>query len=375
MNRRTSQLCLLVLVILLPASATGAEQRLAARTGVPIIIAHRGASGQAPEHTAQAYRLAIAQGADYIEIDLVPTKDGRLIALHQNLLNRITNVRHLPEFADRRRVKYVDGKKLKGWFSEDFTLAEIKKLRIKERFPSYRPQNARLDLVYPVLSLQEIIALVKTQERIHQRRIGLYIEIKHPSYFRSLGFKMEEKLLSILAHHGYAGKHDPVYIQCFEISALKRLRKLTSLRLTQLLARHGRPYDARLQNKKITYARMATRDGLKAIARYADAVGPEKYTYVIPKDDNDDLALHLATNFVDHAHQAGLEVHPYTFRAENRFLPTALRSSLRSAGHGKLAAELRMFLSTGIDGFFTDHISIARQVVDDYWKTIDRSKH
>ncbi len=340
-----------------------AQSTTSSLRATPILIAHRGASDQAPEHTAEAYRLAIAQGADYIEIDLVYTRDGQLIALHQNLLNKVTNVADFPEFAQRRRIKYIDGKKRNGWFSEDFSLAEIKKLRIKEAHPALRPHSARLDLRYSVLSLPEIIRLVRTQEKIHRRPVGLYIELKHPSYFRSLGFNMEEELLRILARYGYTRRHDPVYIQCFEVGSLKRLRRMTSLRLTQLLGRHGGPYDARLQGRKTSYANMASRNGLQAIARYADAVGPEKYTYIIPRDENDNLDLRMATAFVSHAHQAGLEVHPYTFRAENRFLPANLRSSARLNRHGRLDTELRMFLSTGIDGLFTDNVIIARQVL------------
>ncbi|MEE4462282.1 glycerophosphodiester phosphodiesterase [Azotobacter chroococcum] len=321
----------------------------------PLVIAHRGASGYVPEHTLAAYALAVLQGADYVEPDLVMTKDGQLVARHDNQLDLTTDVAARPEFADRRRTKTVDGIELTGWFSEDFSLAEIKTLRAIERIPKIRPGNARLDKSLEVPTLQEIIELVKSLEKSQGRRIGLYPETKHPTHFQHLGLGMEEPLVEILRRNGYHSRHAPVYIQSFEVENLKTLRRLTPLRLVQLFG-SGQPYDQQVIGSALTYAQMATPAGLQAIAAYSDGVGPDK-SYIIPRDANGNLGS--PTDFVPNAHAAGLKVHPYTFRAENNFLPLELRSSGEPTERGDLEAEIRAFLDAGIDGLFSDHPDIA----------------
>ncbi|MFC0709546.1 glycerophosphodiester phosphodiesterase [Azorhizophilus paspali] len=321
----------------------------------PLVIAHRGASGYLPEHTLAAYTLAVLQGADYVEPDLVMTTDGQLIARHDNQLELTTDVAARPEFADRRRTKNVDGVELTGWFSEDFSLAEIKTLRAIERIPAIRPGNARLDKSLEVPTLQEIIDLVKDLEKSQGRRIGLYLETKHPTHFQHLGLAMEEPLLEILRRNGYHGRHASVYIQSFEVENLKTLHRLSPLRLVQLFG-SGQPYDQKVIGSALTYEQMATPAGLRAIAAYADGVGPDK-SYVIPRDANGNLGS--PTDFVPNAHAAGLKVHPYTFRAENNFLPLELRSSANPAEHGDLEAEIRAFLDAGIDGLFSDNPDLA----------------
>ncbi|MBE7374172.1 glycerophosphodiester phosphodiesterase [Pseudomonas lopnurensis] len=321
----------------------------------PLVIAHRGASGYVPEHTLAAYALAVFQGADYIEPDLVMTRDGQIVARHDNELGLTTDVSQRPEFADRRRTQRVDGVTLDGWFSEDFTLAELKTLRAIERIPAIRPGNARLDGSLEIPTLQQIIDLVKTLQLSQGRRIGLYLETKHPTHFQQLGLAMEQPLLRILTRNGYVGRQAPVHIQSFEVDNLETLSRLSQLRLVQLLG-SGQPYDQQVRGGELSYAQMATPAGLKAISRYAAGVGPEK-GYVIPRDANGDLGA--PTRFVADAHAAGLKVHPYTFRAENAFLPTDLRSSDQPAERGKIATEIRAFLDAGIDGLFIDQPDIA----------------
>ncbi len=325
----------------------------------PLVIGHRGASGYVPEHTLASYALAVLQGADYIEPDLVMTKDGQLVARHDNELGLTTDVAQRPEFADRRRTQTVDGVTLTGWFSEDFTLAEIKSLRAIERIPTIRPGNARLDGAFEVPTLQEIIDLVKSLQISQQRVIGLYPETKHPTHFQQLGLAMERPLVRILARNGYASRWSPVYIQSFEVENLKTLSRLTSLRLVQLLWADGQPYDQQVLGTGLTYAQMSTPAGLKAIALYAAGIGPEK-SQIIPRDAAGNLTS--PTRLVPDAHAAGLKVHPYTFRAENSFLPTDLRSSSDPQARGDLETEIRAFLDAGIDGLFIDQPDIAVKV-------------
>ncbi|TRX72901.1 glycerophosphodiester phosphodiesterase [Pseudomonas mangiferae] len=353
--RLCRRLCTGLLVLPLLACAAEPATPLRAPEARPLVIGHRGASGYVPEHTLASYALAVLQGADYIEPDLVMTRDGQLIARHDNELGLTTDVAQHPEFAGRKRTQTVDGVAIEGWFSEDFTLAEIKRLRAIERIPQVRPGNARLDGAFPVPTLQEIIDLARSLELSQGRRIGLYLETKHPSHFQHLGLGLERPLVRTLQRNGYGGRQAPVYLQSFEVDNLKTLARLASFRLVQLYG-DGQPYDQVLAGSGLTYAQMATPAGLAAVARYADAVGPDK-RYVIPRDAAGDLGA--PTRFVADAHRAGLRVHPYTFRAENAFLPARLRSSERPEERGDLGAELKAFLAAGVDGVFTDQPDLA----------------
>lgn len=335
-----------------------------ARARPPVVIAHRGASGYLPEHTLAAYAVAMLQGADFIEPDLVPTRDGHLVARHDNVLDLTTDVAAWPEFSDRRTTKTVDGAPHTGWFSEDFTLAEIKRLRAVERIPEVRPANTRFDGQFPIPTLEEIIALVQAHERALGRAFGIYPETKHPTYFAERGLALEARLVEVLHAHGYTGRNDRVYIQSFEIGNLEKLRRLTQLPLVQLLAPGGRPYDVQTAGRGPTYDEMASDAGLAAIATYADAVGPEKNYFILPLDAAGGLDLRKATDFVRRAHRHGLQVHPYTFRAENRFLPASHRAGRDPAAPGDARAELEAFLSLGIDGFFIDQPDIGARVRD-----------
>jgi len=330
----------------------------------PIVIAHRGASGYLPEHTLAAYAVAMLQGADFIEPDLVMTQDGHLIARHDNVLNLTTDVAQRQEFATRRTDKIVDGVATNGWFSEDFTLAEIKQLRAVERIPDVRPANTRLNGQFQVPTLQEIIDLVNANERALDRKIGIYLETKHPTYFQRLGLALEGKLVKILHASGYATKRDRVFIQSFEISNLKKLRSRTHIPLIQLLETSGGPADVVAAGGTLTYDDMATAEGLREIASYADGVGPEKYHFIVSRRPDGSLDAANTSDFVGNAHACGLQVHPYTFRAENRFLPANLRADADLNAIGNLEDEIEIFLAAGIDGFFTDQTDIGVRARD-----------
>lgn len=322
----------------------------------PIIIAHRGASGERPEHSIASYARAIEQGADYIEPDLVLTRDGVLVARHENEISETTDVADRPEFADRKATKTIDGEKMTGWFTEDFTLAELKTLRAKERLPLLRTANRAFDGQFDIPTFEEIILLAKAKEKEAGRRIGIYPETKHPGYFAAIGLPHEAPLLALLAKYGYTAKDDPLFIQSFEVGNLKALRGKTKLRLIQLMAKDGGPAD----DPATSYAAMASPAGLKAVAAYADGIGVEK-AMVIPRTLLGNLGE--PTALVTHAHAAGLDVHVWTFRRENYFLPLAQRSGLNPAGHGDLAGEIRAYLEAGIDGFFSDNVREAVEVV------------
>ncbi|HEV2569998.1 glycerophosphodiester phosphodiesterase [Sphingomonas sp.] len=307
----------------------------------PFVIGHRGASGQRPEHTLAAYALALEQGADFIEPDVVPTKDGHLVARHENEISGTTNVADHPEFAGRRTTKMIEGKEVSGWFTEDFTLAELKTLRARERLPQLRPAN----MAYadePIATLDELIVLAKARGK------GVVAEIKHSSYFASIGLPVEQKLLETFARHGWTKADDPVWIESFEVGNLKALRRMTGLKLVQLVDDKGAPIDRAVDS----YAAMITAEGLKDVASYADGLGAAK-ALVIPRDgEGRSLA---ATPLVEHAHAAGLKVIVWTLRSENFFLPAELRDGSDPRARGRAQEEVRMFAKAGVDGVFTDH--------------------
>jgi glycerophosphoryl diester phosphodiesterase len=338
------------------ASAANATPIVSIGTAKPIIIAHRGASGERPEHTLASYTLAIEQGADFIEPDLVLTKDGVLVARHENEISGTTNVAAHPEFAARKRTQIIDGEVITGWFTEDFTLAELKTLRARERLPQLRPANTAYDGQFEIPTLQEIIDLVKTAEKAQNRRIGIYPETKHPTHFATIGLPFEDELLRVLKANGYSKKTDPIFIQSFEVNNLKVLRPKTKLRLVHLMASQGAPYDQLIQGNTTSWTEMTSNAGLKAIALYADGIGVEK-ALIMPRDAAGNSIA--TTDLVTRAHEAGLKVHAWTFRAENYFLPTELRqgdaaSPTYLAQHGKLKAEIQSALALGLDGVFTD---------------------
>jgi glycerophosphoryl diester phosphodiesterase len=342
-----------------PASAErggAADDRRADRTTTtegPLIIGHRGASGYRPEHTLAAYQLAIDLGADFIEPDLVATKDGVLVARHENEISETTDVESHPAFADRHTTKTIDGRSVTGWFTEDFTLAELKTLRAEERLPDLRQENTVHDGRYEIPTFDEVVALATSNSTGRARPIGVYPETKHPTYFDSIGLSLEEPLVETLRGHGLADRNAPVFVQSFETENLRDLDTMVQVPLVQLIGGgSGGPADG----SGLTYAHMSTAAGLRTIATYADGVGPDK-NRVIPVAA--DGSLGAPTTFVRDAHAVDLLVHPYTIRAENAFLPPALRSSAAPADYGDVLAELEAFYDAGVDGVFTDQPDLA----------------
>ncbi|MFN2495525.1 MAG: glycerophosphodiester phosphodiesterase [Pseudonocardiaceae bacterium] len=318
----------------------------------PLVIGHRGASGYRPEHTLAAYELAVRLGADYIEPDLVPTRDGQLVARHENEISGTTDVAARPEFADRRTTKLVDGTSLTGWFTEDFTLAELKTLRAKERIPQIRQRNTRYDGRYQVPTLQEVIDLAERMSKETGRQIGIYPETKHPTYFHSIGLALEPMLVRALNRNGLNRPEAKVFVQSFETANLRALNTQRRVPLVQLIAGSGAPYDLTVTGDPRNYADLITPAGLAEIAGYADGIGPDK-NRLVPRDGAG--FRRQPTTLVDDAHQAGLLVHPYTFRNENTFLPADFRSSPDPAAYGDAFAEYALFYRLGVDGLFSDN--------------------
>ena len=325
------------------AAALSALPAMAAPKSKPLIIAHRGASGERPEHTLMGYRLAIAEGADFIEPDLVLTKDGHFVVRHENEISGTTDVAGHAEFAGRKATKVVDGQTITGWFTEDFTLAELKTLRARERLPALRPGSARFDGQEEIPTFKEMVDLAKAESARLGRTIGTYPEMKHPSYFAGLGMPMEQRLADALKAYGLNSKSAPVFVQCFEVEPLKRFGQLSSARRVMLVAQGPAPVD------------VTSAAGIKALAAFAEGLGPE-WPLVVPIVDG---GLGPATSLVADAHAAGLAVHPWTVRAENAFLPPKLRKGTAPADHGDVDAVYKALFDTGIDGLFSDFPGLA----------------
>ncbi|MFF5244288.1 glycerophosphodiester phosphodiesterase [Streptosporangium sp. NPDC000095] len=324
----------------------------------PVVIGHRGASAYRPEHTLLSYETAIALGADYIEPDLVSTKDHVLVARHENEIGGTTDVESHPEFAGRRTTKTIDGVSITGWFTEDFTLAELKTLRAEERIPDLRPNNTAFNGLAEIPTFDEVVALAK------RSGVGVYPETKHPSYFDSIGLSLEEPLLEVLGRHGWRGSRDPVFIQSFETANLRELRKKTRLPLIQLITATGAPYDWVAAGDPRTYDTMVTPAGLRDVAGYADGIGVDTRRIVPAGPDG---RLLPPTTLVRDAHRAGLKVHTWTVRNENTQLPVAFRlgdpaSPAYPRATGNVMGWLERLYSLGVDGVFADDPGMANAV-------------
>ena len=330
--RRMIRLILLTL-ILLTASPALAH---------PLIIAHRGASGERPEHTRAAYDLAIRQGADVIEPDLVMSRDGVLIVRHENEIGGTTDVADRPEFAARRTTKTIDGETLTGWFTEDFTLAELRTLRARERLPELRPANIAFDGQEPILTFDEVLDIAAAAG------VGIAPELKHPTYFAAIGLPMEDAFVAVLERRGLTGPDAPVIVQCFEVGPLQRLRARIATPLLQLVASGGGPAD----RPDLSYAAMTTPQGLADIAAYAGWIGTD--TALIEPTPGTPSSL------ITDAHTAGLKVAAWTFRAENAFLPEPDRIGTEPAAHGRLRERLARFATWGLDAAFMDQPALGR---------------
>ncbi|WP_410705873.1 glycerophosphodiester phosphodiesterase [Brevundimonas diminuta] len=342
----------MIAAMLTAALLSSSQPAMSTPSPSPIVIAHRGASGERPEHTRAAYELAIDQGADFIEPDLVMTRDGRLVVRHENEIGETTDVADRPEFATRRTTRDVDGVPITGWFTEDFTLAELKTLRARERLPALRPASAAFDGQEPILTFDEVIVIARDASARTGRVIGVAPELKHPSHFATLGLPMEDVFIAALERNGLTSAEAPILIQCFEVGTLERLAARIDAPLLQLMQAHGSPAD----RPGATYAEMATPHGLAAIARYAGYIGVQDLM-VVPRDDAG-RALAASALTAD-AHAAGLKVVVWTFRAENLFLPAQYRTGTAPADHGDLTGWLKAIYALGVDAVFSDFPAIA----------------
>ena len=377
-HRNYSAAAALVAAVLLAACAnTGPERQSAYPTldgAKPLVIGHRGASGYLPEHTLASYRKAIEMGADFIEPDLVVTKDGELVARHEPNITATTDVSTRPEFASRKKTRMVDGVAETGWFVTDFTLAELRTLYAKQANP-VRDQS--FNKQFPVPTFREILELAKSESARTGRTIGVYPETKHPTYHVTAGLPIEPRLLKILAEYGYTKKNSPVIIQSFEVQNLKDLRQQTGVRLVQLIDGDGvdaqgkvtlvapfdKPYDFAVRKDPRTFPDLLTPKGLAEIKTYADGIGPWKpylrsAKQVLgsdgkPQDLNGDgkitdadRVLLAPTEVVKNAHAAGLFVHAFTFRNEKELLVSDYK--------GDPKVEYAVFYELGVDGLFSD---------------------
>lgn len=371
--------------ILLPGLANAADNAFRWETAngadwppEPTVIAHRGASALRPEHTLAAYLKAIEDGADVIEPDLVITKDGVLVARHENaiaivnadgsLKEATTNVTELPQFADRKTTKTVDGVEITGWFVEDFTLDELKTLRARERIPAIRPANTQFNDQFEVPTFQEVIDLAKSESQKRGRVVGVAPETKHPTFFKGIGKPLEKPLVDILNKNDLNRKEAPVIVQSFEVGNLKELRPQIAVRLAQLIDSEGRPYDfiAAGDAEKRTYEDLLTDEGLKEIKTYADILAPYK-TLIVPVVDGKPGE---PTGLADRAHKAGLPVVIWTLRPENNFLPAAFKKDPADdkTARGDSIGEITVYLKAGVNAIFTDDSQVGRAAVDAFAK-------
>ena len=364
--------------VLRAAALLGAAPALAFAQGVPrlqptakpLLLAHRGASALRPEHTLAAYAKAIADGADFIEPDLVITKDGVLVARHENFMSETTDIATRPEFASRKTKKTIDGAPHEGWFVSDFTFAELKTLRAIERLASVRSISRAYDGQFQLLSFEEIIDFVAAESAAQGRIIGLVPELKHSTYFASIGLPLEDRFVATLRAHAYT-RRAPVQVQSFETANLKALRKTLgrpdNVRLMQLVVNGGaldarKPADVVAAGGTLTFGAMTSARGLRDMATYADIVAPPTRG-VIPLGA--DESLMRPTSIVADAHQAGLLVHTWTFRPENMFLAADFRNDAGAGARNEAGsiAEMRRYIETGIDGLFSDDSALARVAI------------
>ncbi|MFJ2605124.1 glycerophosphodiester phosphodiesterase [Streptomyces sp. NPDC087425] len=324
----------------------------------PTIIGHRGASGYRPEHTFGSYQLALDMGADIVEAgDLVPTKDGHLVCRHEPEIGSTTDVADHPEFAGRKTTKSLDGVATTGWFTEDFTLAELKTLRAIERIPANRPHNTLYNGRWEIPTFEEVLTWQDEQTRKRGKQVWIYPETKHPTYFRKLGLGVEERVAKVLHKHGKDRRDSPVILQSFEPTGVQRLNTLVDNPLVVLLSSaDSRPWDFVESGDPRTTADLITPKGLREIAGYAQGIGPT-LDLVVPRTA--DGSLDAPSTLVRDAHKVGLLLHPYSMRNENPFLPTEYRKGSAPDAYGDAFGAFQTYFATGIDGLFTDNTDTA----------------
>jgi glycerophosphoryl diester phosphodiesterase len=338
------------------------RRRTSSLVVTPAVVAHRGASGYRPEHTLEAYRMAIRMGADDIELDLVITRDGVLVARHESEIGLTTDVSTRPEFADRRATRTIDGVARTGWFVEDFTLAELKTLTARERFPELRPESASYDGSCGIPTFNEVLAMVSAESVRGGRTVGVMAELKHAAYFDTLGLPLDRPLIADLQRHDLDHARSRVTVMSFETAILRRLAARTRVSVLQLLeSAELQPADFVADGDPRTYGDLCTPEGLAWIDGYADGVGAHK-SLVLPRDE--DGAIGVPSALVRDAHRRWLTVHVWTLRLENRFLPANLRSGSAPEDAGDLPGEVRAFLDAGVDGVITDQPDLALGVRD-----------
>ena len=332
-----------------------------------MVIGHRGASALRPEHTLAAYAKAIADGADMIEPDLVATKDGALVARHENEIGGTTDVAGHPEYAGRRRTKRIDGADLTGWFTEDFTLAELKGLRAIERLGAVRPEAQGYDGHFQIVTFDEVLDFAAAESAARGRTIGVVPELKHSTYFAGIGLPLEDRFLAVLGAHRFAATA-PILIQSFETANLRYLRgrigRPANVRLVQLIDQESaRPADSAAKGDAMTYGDMLKPGRLSAIAAYADILSPATRSLIPLTADG---RLGRPTRVVEDAHAAGLQMCCYTFRPENRFLAADFRSDAGENARNPAGsiAEMRRYVALGLDALFTDDPALGRAAVD-----------
>ncbi|MER6023172.1 glycerophosphodiester phosphodiesterase [Streptomyces anulatus] len=356
----------------LPATAQAAERGRGHGNGhgslhdlpVPTVVGHRGASGYRPEHTLGSYQLALDMGAHIVEQDLVPTKDGHLVCRHENDITATTDVADHPEFAGRRTTKSIDGLSLTGWFTEDFTLAELKTLRAKERIPGNRPDNTLYDGRWTIPTFEEVLRWAEKEGRKRSQPVWLYVETKHPTYFRKLGLGLEEPLARLLRRYGRDRRNSALILQSFEPGSVQRLARLVDTpRIVLLSGPKTRPWDFVESGDPRTVADLVKPAGLAWMASFAQGIGPT-LDLVIPKDASGRLTT--PTTLVRDAHAKGLRLHPYTLRNENSFLPADFRRGTDPNAYGDVFGACAAYLATGIDGIFADHPDTALLAAADF---------
>ncbi|WP_167154820.1 MULTISPECIES: glycerophosphodiester phosphodiesterase [Streptomyces] len=351
------------------APASAAQRRGGGRGGyrdlpVPYVIGHRGTAGYRPEHTLGSYQHALDLGAHVIEQDLVPTKDGHLVCRHENDISATTNVSDHPEFASRKATKTVDGVAITGWFTEDFTLAELKTLRAKERIPGNRQHNTLYDGRWDVPTFEEVLRWAEEQGRRLGRRIWLHSETKHPTYFRGIGLPLENRVATLLRRYGRHRADAPHFLESFEPSSIQRLSRLVDTPSVVLLSNAGtKPWDFVVAGDPRTVDDLVEPAGLKWIASYAQGIGPT-LDLIIPKDASGRLTR--PTTLVRDAHAQGLVLHPYTMRNENTFLPADFRRGTDPNAYGDAFGAFKTYFATGIDAVFSDNADTALLAAADF---------